>query len=57
MLGGLENESTICDSMREGAGVVVIDVNYRHCPGAITSCLEHRNLTNTLYRSHMGQGN
>ncbi|KAH8196202.1 hypothetical protein TruAng_009645 [Truncatella angustata] len=34
VLGDLESESTICDSMREGAGVVVIDVNYRHCPEA-----------------------
>ncbi|KAI0146690.1 Alpha/Beta hydrolase protein [Pestalotiopsis sp. NC0098] len=32
VLGDLEYESTICDSMRKGAGVVVIDVNYRHCP-------------------------
>lgn len=33
VLGDLEYESTICDSMRKGAGVVVVDVNYRHCPG------------------------
>ncbi|KAK9771503.1 putative Alpha/Beta hydrolase protein [Seiridium cardinale] len=32
VFGDLENESTICDTMRNGAGIVVIDVNYRHCP-------------------------
>ncbi|KAH8676098.1 Alpha/Beta hydrolase protein [Xylariales sp. PMI_506] len=34
VLGDLEGESAICRSMSEGAGVVVIDVNYRHCPEA-----------------------
>lgn len=33
VLGGLWSESTLCQSMCDGAGVVVIDVNYRHCPG------------------------
>ncbi|KAI0125649.1 Alpha/Beta hydrolase protein [Xylariales sp. AK1849] len=33
VLGDLTSESTLCLSMRDGAGVVVIDVNYRHCPG------------------------
>lgn len=32
VLGSLAHESTLCMSMCEGAGVVVIDVNYRHCP-------------------------
>lgn len=32
-MGDLTHEATICDNMRDGAGVVVIDVNYRHCPG------------------------
>lgn len=34
MLGSLAHESTLCMSMC-GAGVVVIDVNYRHCPETI----------------------
>lgn len=33
MLGDLQSEAQLCLSMRDGAGVVVIDVNYRHCPG------------------------
>lgn len=33
VLGGLSNESTLCMSMCDGAGVAVVDVNYRHCPG------------------------
>lgn len=33
VLGGLFIDSTLCMSMCDGAGVVVIDVNYRHCPG------------------------
>ncbi|CAJ2501286.1 Uu.00g041390.m01.CDS01 [Anthostomella pinea] len=32
VLGDLTTESQLCLSMRDGAGVVVIDVNYRHCP-------------------------
>ncbi|KUI54988.1 hypothetical protein VP1G_02330 [Cytospora mali] len=32
VLGDLSNESTLCLSVREGAGVAVVDVNYRHCP-------------------------
>ncbi|KAI1142640.1 alpha/beta-hydrolase [Hypoxylon sp. FL0543] len=32
VLGDLSTESQLCLSMRDGAGVVVIDVNYRHCP-------------------------
>jgi hypothetical protein len=32
-MGGLQNEVSNCLSMCEGAGVVVVDVNYRHCPG------------------------
>ncbi|KAH8897211.1 alpha/beta-hydrolase [Thozetella sp. PMI_491] len=35
VMGSLLNESTICMSMRDGAGIVVIDVNYRHCPEVI----------------------
>lgn len=34
VLGGLANESTLCMSMCDGAGVAVVDVNYRHCPGS-----------------------
>ncbi|KAI0880322.1 alpha/beta-hydrolase [Annulohypoxylon maeteangense] len=34
VLGDLTTESQLCLSMRDGAGVVVIDVNYRHCPEA-----------------------
>jgi hypothetical protein len=33
VFGDLTSESHLCLSMRDGAGVVVIDVNYRHCPG------------------------
>lgn len=33
MLGDLQSEAQLCLSMRDGAGVAVIDVNYRHCPG------------------------
>lgn len=32
VLGDLSCESTLCLSMSEGAGVAVVDVNYRHCP-------------------------
>ncbi|KAI1101464.1 alpha/beta-hydrolase [Jackrogersella minutella] len=32
VLGDLNTESQLCLSMRDGAGVVVVDVNYRHCP-------------------------
>ena len=32
VLGDLQSEAQLCLRMRE-AGVVVIDVNYRHCPG------------------------
>ncbi|KAI0023031.1 alpha/beta-hydrolase [Xylariomycetidae sp. FL0641] len=32
VLGGLTFETQICLSMRDGAGVVVVDVDYRHCP-------------------------
>ncbi|OTA97871.1 hypothetical protein M434DRAFT_391486 [Hypoxylon sp. CO27-5] len=32
VLGNLTTESKLCLSMRDNAGVVVIDVNYRHCP-------------------------
>lgn len=35
-MGSLKNESTICLSMCNGAGVVVVDVDYRHCPGENT---------------------
>lgn len=35
MLGDLMSEAQLCLSMRDGAGVVVIDVNYRHCPETI----------------------
>ncbi|KAI0385731.1 alpha/beta-hydrolase [Hypomontagnella monticulosa] len=41
VLGDLNTESTLCLSMRDGAGVVVIDVNYRHCPEAAWGkCIE-----------------
>ena len=36
VLGNLSSESTLCLSMRE-AGVAVVDVNYRHCPGKLES--------------------
>ncbi|KAI5861684.1 alpha/beta-hydrolase [Durotheca rogersii] len=32
VLGSLSTESSLCLSMRDGAGVVVIDVDYRLCP-------------------------
>ncbi|ORY57463.1 Alpha/Beta hydrolase protein [Pseudomassariella vexata] len=32
VLGDLTTESSLCLSLRDGAGVVVVDVNYRHCP-------------------------
>lgn len=35
VLGNLSTESTLCLSMSEGAGVVVVDCNYRHCPEAV----------------------
>ncbi|KAL7628548.1 hypothetical protein AAE478_000063 [Parahypoxylon ruwenzoriense] len=35
VLGDLNTETQLCLSMRDGAGVVVIDVNYRHCPETI----------------------
>lgn len=35
VLGNLSSESTLCLSMREGAGIAVLDVNYRHCPESI----------------------
>ncbi|KAI1843291.1 hypothetical protein JX266_010465 [Neoarthrinium moseri] len=35
VFGDLDNESTICASMRDGAGIVVVDVNYRHCPEVV----------------------
>ncbi|ROW05825.1 hypothetical protein VMCG_05136 [Cytospora schulzeri] len=35
VLGDLSSESTLCLSMSDGAGVAVIDVNYRHCPEAV----------------------
>ncbi|KAI0397821.1 alpha/beta-hydrolase [Xylariaceae sp. FL0594] len=34
VFGDLTTESSLCLSMRDGAGVVVVDVNYRHCPEA-----------------------
>ena len=41
VLGDLTSESTLCLSMRE-AGVAVIDVNYRHCPGRYILILRKR---------------
>lgn len=41
MLGDLQSEAQICLSMRDGAGVVVIDVNYRHCPGMTSARQQH----------------
>lgn len=35
VLGNLSTESTLCLSMCEGAGVVVVDVDYRLCPETI----------------------
>lgn len=35
VLGSLMSEGSLCLSMRDGAGVVVVDVNYRHCPGQL----------------------
>ncbi|OTB07667.1 hypothetical protein M426DRAFT_317968 [Hypoxylon sp. CI-4A] len=35
VLGDLGTESQLCASMRDNAGVVVIDVNYRHCPEVV----------------------
>ncbi|KAI1333211.1 alpha/beta-hydrolase [Xylariaceae sp. FL0255] len=35
VFGDLTSEAQLCLSMRDGAGIVVIDVNYRHCPEAI----------------------
>ncbi|KAI0482571.1 Alpha/Beta hydrolase protein [Xylariaceae sp. FL0804] len=35
VLGDLTTESQICQSMCDGAGVVVVDVNYRHCPETV----------------------
>ncbi|KAK8114558.1 hypothetical protein PG999_006627 [Apiospora kogelbergensis] len=34
VLGDLTTDALLCLSMRDGAGVVVVDVNYRHCPEA-----------------------
>lgn len=35
VLGDLSSESTLCMSMSKGAGVAVVDVNYRHCPKTV----------------------
>ncbi|KAK7753238.1 hypothetical protein SLS62_004757 [Diatrype stigma] len=35
IFGNLNTESSLCLSMRDGAGIVVIDVNYRHCPETV----------------------
>ncbi|KAK8049655.1 hypothetical protein PG994_011385 [Apiospora phragmitis] len=32
VLGDLTCDALLCLNMRDGAGVVVVDVNYRHCP-------------------------
>lgn len=45
MIGDLFTDGQLCLSMRE-AGVVVVDVNYRHCPGKmICPCRFLRNTT------------
>lgn len=59
VLGGLANESTLCMSMCDGAGVAVVDVNYRHCPGSFNHPphefpLPHM-LTRTMYRDCLGK--
>ncbi|CAN8102769.1 unnamed protein product [Discula destructiva] len=35
VLGDLSADSTLCMSMCDGAGVAVVDVNYRHCPETV----------------------
>ena len=40
--------------MRDGAGVAVIDVNYRHCPGGYFLVKGLHNVLKVLYRSSMG---
>ncbi|KAI0135942.1 alpha/beta-hydrolase [Hypoxylon sp. NC0597] len=41
VFGNLTTESQLCLSMRDNAGVIVIDVNYRHCPEATWGkCIE-----------------
>lgn len=35
VLGDLSNESTLCLSMSDGAGIAVVDVNYRHSPETV----------------------
>ncbi|TPX11676.1 uncharacterized protein E0L32_007655 [Thyridium curvatum] len=35
VLGDLMSEASLCLSMRDGAGVVIVDVNYRHCPETV----------------------
>ncbi|CAM1500623.1 Fc.00g097850.m01.CDS01 [Cosmosporella sp. VM-42] len=34
VLGDLGQEASLCSKICDGAGVVVVDVNYRHCPEA-----------------------
>jgi hypothetical protein len=43
VLGDLQSEARLCLSMR-GAGVVVVDVNYRHCPGMLLMILLYRSV-------------
>ncbi|XXG93814.1 hypothetical protein Hte_000063 [Hypoxylon texense] len=41
VLGDLTTDAELCLNMRDGAGVVVIDVNYRHCPETLWGkCVE-----------------
>ena len=32
VLGDLGQEASICSELCDGAGIAVVDVNYRHCP-------------------------
>ena len=56
MLGDLTTDALLCLSMRDGAGVVVVDVNYRHCPGKLSALrgrvyeMERRTLTRRIKR-------
>ncbi|KAG8157568.1 hypothetical protein KVR01_012610 [Diaporthe batatas] len=57
VLGNLSTESTLCLSMCEGAGVAVIDVNYRHCPEATWGkCFQDAWAALSWVRSEAGSG-
>ena len=47
VFGGLQADAKFCATVQEKAGLVVVDVNYRHCPGN-RECKSPTHLLNTL---------